>query len=774
MRVHLLGIPHTVTSEYYTACAFTQKVYKGGMMFFKNLGYDVIHYGHEDSTILCTEHVTVTTNADLEKSYGSSDWQKEGFAYSHNDHANKTFCKNAIDELRSRLRKNDILLCYWGRGHKSIADAVSDMDIFVVEPGIGYPYTFAPYRVFESYAIMHFMYGEADVWHDIYAKDMAKNLNKKLSSPHIPRNRTNPTWLNDTVIPNCFDPEDFDFKNHKEDYYFFIGRIKPYKGLEMAMRVADKMGKKLLVAGQGDFKKSMGWEPYDCIELIGHVNVSQRKDLMANAKIGFTPTWYPEPFCGTHIEFGFSGTPVLTTDWGVFSETVKHGITGYRCRSFEQFLWAAKNIDNIDPQDCRDNAINNFSVDRVSLMYHDYFENIIRDRNYSKKHPFWYTNDNREDLDWLVKDYPIEKTISKIDKIQDKSKNNNSELSINNLEYFERKPHILKLPIVKFDSYPRDSKKLAISIPLFKSKKDSPDGSNDLSVERFKDIHCKGAIWTALSLLNNSDLGDNNIPLYFHIEDSVWDLAMPVFEDFNVPKDWCRKINTNFEHFDDYNPWRSNFGKKYLGLLDNEIDCETMMFWDSDAFLLSEGDPLSFYNILTSPVFKNHVGVTDYEFMNMSYKTWVGVCCDATSINRDIMKNTPHNKVEIMAFAKSGLSISKDDNKDNFNGSNSLRVHTKSYVVTIPKNHGIVKFLISNMPTCYTDSALLSMWFYNNGPILKISDILNLPVYDQEKEFLRASNFNCIAHLRTDNDNPSNTRIDEYYDKFLSYLTINI
>ena len=72
-----------------------------------------------------------------------------------------------------------------------------------------------------------------------------------------------------------------------------------------------------------------------------------------------------------------SGTPVITSDFGAFTETVKHGVTGYRCKTLEQFVWAAKNIENIVPEDCREWAEKNYSLERVGKMYDEYFKQLI-------------------------------------------------------------------------------------------------------------------------------------------------------------------------------------------------------------------------------------------------------------------------------------------------------------------------------------------------------------------------------------------------------------
>ena len=404
-RIHSLGIPHTATSKDYLTCAFTQKVLKGNSMFSQNQN-EVIHYGNEASDTDCTEHVTATTLDDLKEAYGDIDFSKHFYKFDRSDHAYKTFAKNTIPALNARLQEGDIILPWFGTGHSDIINGIDPEmrdKVFVVEPGVGYPYTFAPYKVYESYCRMH-----ADIFAWSTAYDIYNDLKKKVNGldqvwQWKRQHYTTPLW-NDTVIPNSWDPNDFDFRADHDGYYMFIGRQIPTKGLELAMRLADKMGKKLIVAGQGDFVKEMGFEPWPCVQFIGTVGVEERRKWMAGAELGICASYYPEPFCGTHIEFLMSGTPIVTTDWGVFPETVPHGIVGFRCRTFNYFVEAARNIHEIHPEICRQWAVHNFSLDRVSLMYQEYFDNIVR----VAEHPdnFWAVADAGADLDMLRRPYP--------------------------------------------------------------------------------------------------------------------------------------------------------------------------------------------------------------------------------------------------------------------------------------------------------------------------------------------------------------------------------
>ena len=376
-RFHVLAVPYSISRPDYSICPFTQKVVKLCRML-KERGHTVIHYGHADSEVDCTEHVSVTSNDDLQLSYGAHDWRKQGIPkYSIDDPIFRRFYTNSIAALAAKKQKNDFLLCCFGGSHKPIA--VAHPDMIICEPGIGYPHGgFARFRVFESYAVMHAYLGVGSL-----------SMNDKL-------------WY-DVVIPNSYDPADFEFSAAKQEYFLFLGRISPAKGIHIALQTVEAIGGKIVVAGQGDLrgKFTRTDRPLsEYVEMVGVVGPAQRRALLSQAKAVFTPSMYLEPFCGVHVEAMLSGTPVISTDWGAFAEYNLHGITGYRCRTFEQFTWAANNIHKINPHTCRQWAEDNFSVARIGEMYDEYFSSVY---NLFAGKGWYEPNPGRSSLDWLNK-----------------------------------------------------------------------------------------------------------------------------------------------------------------------------------------------------------------------------------------------------------------------------------------------------------------------------------------------------------------------------------
>lgn len=374
LRFHYLGLAHLETHKRNSACAYTQKIIKLAKMI-KQYGHTIYFYGVEGSEVECDKFIQVSTQEILKKTYGDYDRSTNFFQQHPTDLAHQHFNMNAIKEILNNRQDRDILLCPMGIYQKPIADAVN---LVTIEPGIGYSGVFSPYRVFESYAWMHYIYGMLQT--------------------------DNGCWY-DAVIPNYFDLEDFPFKAEKQDYLIYFGRIISRKGVQVASDVAKATGNQLYVVGQGALDNSeenlnLGSEKH--IIYKSAVGPEERAELLGNAKAVLMPTYYLEPFGGVNVEAQLCGTPVITTDWGAFPETVLHGKTGYRCRTFEEFCWAVNNISNINPIDCRNWAEKNYSMERIGKMYEEYFQRI-----YNLFGDGWYEeNENRKELKWLERYYP--------------------------------------------------------------------------------------------------------------------------------------------------------------------------------------------------------------------------------------------------------------------------------------------------------------------------------------------------------------------------------
>lgn len=373
MRFHIPSIPHTVTSKSHSACAFTQNIVNFCAMMHRR-GHEVVHYGHEDSRVECTELVSVVSRDIYDRLYGSLyDVRTRQYTILPNESELYTLIRNnTIEEIKKRKRPTDFLLLFGGLWHYEIAQELSDM--LIVEPAIGYPTAFSRFRVYPSYAELHYNCEEQNAQMPFY---------------HI-------------VIPHYFDIGDFCMRP-KEDYVLFIARLNFDKGITLAIDLTARLGLKLKIAGQGSLE-ALGYnEIPEHVDFVGYVDVQQRKELMSKARATLMLTLYMEPFGCVAIESLLSGTPIITNDWGGPGENNLHGITGYKCRTFEQFLWALKNIDRIDPRKCREWAVKNFSFDAIAPMYEEYFSSLNNLRNPEG----WYTlNPDRTDLDFFKKHYP--------------------------------------------------------------------------------------------------------------------------------------------------------------------------------------------------------------------------------------------------------------------------------------------------------------------------------------------------------------------------------
>jgi glycosyltransferase involved in cell wall biosynthesis len=339
MRFHVVAMPHTHVTRDFAVDAFTEKVRRFSSMMHA-LGHEVFLYAGEKSEATCSEHIVCISEEQRAEAVGDSHYVD--VSYDPKSKHWSLFNTNVINEIQKRIEPRDFICLTSGTSHQPIAEAFPNH--MSVEYSVGYPGSFAKHRVFESYSWMHTIYAGN--------KHPAKVTG---------------TFFDD-VIYGFLEPEMFPYVEKPDDYFLYIGRVTQLKGVNIAAEVCEKLGKRLIIAGPGD--------PPQYGEYVGSVDTKTRAELMGNATAVFAPTMYIEPFGYVVIESQMCGTPTITTDWGAFVETNINGLTGFRCRTFEDFLVAANNVKELDRNKIRNHAIENYTVDVAAEKYEKYFHRL--------------------------------------------------------------------------------------------------------------------------------------------------------------------------------------------------------------------------------------------------------------------------------------------------------------------------------------------------------------------------------------------------------------
>src|SRR5215207_3346412 len=137
------------------------------------------------------------------------------------------------------------------------------------------------------------------------------------------------------VIGNPIVVGDFPFRDQKDDYLLWIGRLNDDKGPQRAIAAAREAGALLVLAGpvqpgqEEFFAREV--EPHldgDLVRYIGEVG-DEKADLYAGARALMMPIRWPEPFGLVMTEAMACGTPVIAFPEGSAPELVLDGETGF-------------------------------------------------------------------------------------------------------------------------------------------------------------------------------------------------------------------------------------------------------------------------------------------------------------------------------------------------------------------------------------------------------------------------------------------------------------
>ena len=186
------------------------------------------------------------------------------------------------------------------------------------------------------------------------------------------------------TIPNAIDVEHMPFSAEKDDYLLFIGRMTPDKGAHTAIRVAELVGRQLIMAGKVNEGPEHDYfaaevEPHlsDRVFFRGEVDHETKGELYRHARCTLFPIQWPEPFGLVMIESLACGTPVIAMRQGSVPEVIEDGRTGFIVDTPEEMVAALERIDEIDPAECRRAVEQRFSSEAFVSAHEEAYARLL-------------------------------------------------------------------------------------------------------------------------------------------------------------------------------------------------------------------------------------------------------------------------------------------------------------------------------------------------------------------------------------------------------------
>ncbi len=197
------------------------------------------------------------------------------------------------------------------------------------------------------------------------------------------------------VVYNAINVPSFPYEERKEDYLLFLSRISVDKMPHLAVEVARRTGKRLIIAGKVDrvdeeYFQSVLAPLIDGkqVQFVGEADARLKRELYAKAYCLVLPLSWEEPFGLVLIEAMACGTPVVAFGRGSVPELVLDGDTGYIVRDVDEMVDAVRRVDRIDPRRCRQHVAENFDAPLMAERYLQAYQRIIvRERAYPELLP---------------------------------------------------------------------------------------------------------------------------------------------------------------------------------------------------------------------------------------------------------------------------------------------------------------------------------------------------------------------------------------------------
>jgi len=152
------------------------------------------------------------------------------------------------------------------------------------------------------------------------------------------------------IIYPPVDTARFEPSSRVEDYYLMVGRLVPYRRLDLLIEAFNRLGRPLFIAGNGRDRERLEAMAKPNIKFLGYVPDEELPDLLARCRAFIFPG--EEDFGIAPIQAMAAGRPVIAYAGGGVLDSIVHGETGY--------LFAEQSVNAII------RAVETFEPDSVS------------------------------------------------------------------------------------------------------------------------------------------------------------------------------------------------------------------------------------------------------------------------------------------------------------------------------------------------------------------------------------------------------------------------
>ena len=184
------------------------------------------------------------------------------------------------------------------------------------------------------------------------------------------------------TVYHGIDLNEFALVEQPGDYLLYFGRIHPDKGTADAIKIAQRCGVKLYIAGIIQDKDYYNVQVAPHVDnqnvfYLGSVGPAQRKQLLGQAYALLHPIHFDEPFGLSVVESMACGTPVIAFKRGSMPEVIKDGYTGFLVNNVDEACDKLDLIRELDRKECYQWVKERFSQERMVDDYITLYEQIL-------------------------------------------------------------------------------------------------------------------------------------------------------------------------------------------------------------------------------------------------------------------------------------------------------------------------------------------------------------------------------------------------------------